>query len=482
MFLATIFFVSRIVYYLLRVRFDARGVNWFSQFLDADLLRHHLIQSLFYLHQQPPGYNLFLGIVIKLFPHTYAAVFHAIHLMFGTVITALLFHLMRSLGVGMRLALTATVLFVISPGVVLFENFILYEYQLLFLLTTSAVFLFHFFEHRRGACAVGFLVCQFWLVMVRNYFNLFYFAALFVLLLYCTKHNRRLVIGIGSLLVALVFGLYLKNLVVVGQFTSSTWLGMNMGFITYQLTPEERERLDSQNKLTKVSTVTIGASLSAYRPYITMPARTSIPALDREVKFSDTNSVNYNHPAFLKIGKFYMKDGLFIIRHYPKVYLRAVAVAWFAYFLPPGDFTFFDLNMPHIRGIERAFDVVFFGQCKDAWDRKALRRMKAHGGGVSLLLHTGIFLMIGLPALFIFGTFFLYRGIRRRTLNVPKAVLLGFMLFNVAYITAVSNFLSCFENNRYRFPVDGFYLVLAALALDQIMRRLVRRAYTTGNS
>ena len=54
-------------------------------------------------------------------------------------------------------------------------------------------------------------------------------------------------------------------------------------------------------------------------------------------------------------------------------------------------------------------------------------------------------------------------------------LLLGFMLFNIAYITMVVNFLSTFENNRYRFPVDGFFLVLAVLALDRIIRKFFRR-------
>jgi hypothetical protein len=472
--LLLIFIASRAAYYQLGVRFDARGVDWFSQFLDPELLRHHLLQSLFYLHQQPPGYNLFLGVVLKLFPTTYGAAFHAIHLVFGAVIACFLFHLMRCLGVGVRLAFTATVLFIVYPGFVLRENFILYEYQMLFLLMGSAVFLFHFFERRSAASAIGFLVCQFWLVMVRNYFHMVYFAAIFVLLLYFTRHNRRLVAGVGSILVAVILGIYLKNFVVFGQFTSSTWLGMNMGFITYQLNPQERQFFASQGKLSRISTeMNLGVPLSAYRPYITMPAKTSIPALDQETKPS--GSINYNHLGFLEVGKIYMKDGLFIIRHYPKVYVRSVVIAWFAYFLPTGDFSFFDLNLPRIRGIERFFDIVFFGQFKQA-SGKELRQLHAQGTGLLLVMYTGIFLLIGLPALVIFGTWFLYRGVRKRTLDTPQGVLLGFMLYNIAYITAVVNFLSTFENNRYRFPLDGYFVVIAALALDQIRRKFIRRA------
>jgi hypothetical protein len=42
------------------------------------------------------------------------------------------------------------------------------------------------------------------------------------------------------------------------------------------------------------------------------------------------------------------------------------------------------------------------------------------------------------------------------------------MLFNIAYLTLICNTLSSFENNRYRLPIDGFYLVLLGMALDRI--------------
>lgn len=468
--LLLIFFLSRVVYYLLGIRFDARGLNWFFQFLDPELLRHHLLQSLFYLHMQPPGYNLFLGIVLKLFPQGYITAFHAIHLVFGAAITCQLFYLMRCLGVGARLSFTVTALFMISPGVVLFENFLLYEYPLVFILMISAIFLFHFFKGRSAASAVGFLLCQFCLVMLRNHFHLVYFAVVFIFLLYFTKFNRRLVAGVGSVLSIAVLALYLKNLILFGHFVSSTWLGMNMATITtHHLTAQERQQFVSQGRISPIPDIDAIVPLSAYRPYITMPAKTSIPALDEELK--STGAINFNHLGFLEVQKLYMRDGKYILRHYPIAYLRSVAIAWFAYFLPTTDFAFFDLNEPRIRGIERFFDIVFFGQFKQITDRKELRKIKSP----AVVLYTGVFLLIGLPTLFIFGVVFVYRGVRRGTLDAPRAMVIGFMLFIIAYCSAVANFLSSVENNRYRFPMDGFFVILAALALTQLWQKIIRK-------
>jgi uncharacterized membrane protein len=121
--------------------------------------------------------------------------------------------------------------------------------------------------------------------------------------------------------------------------------------------------------------------------------------------------------------------------------------------------------------MERFFDIVFFGQFRQITDRKELR----HIHSPVIVLYTGVFLLLVLPALFIFGVVYLYRGVRRGTRDAAGAICIGFMLFNIAYCTMVANFLSSVENNRYRFPVDAFFVVLAALALSSAWQRIFRK-------
>ncbi len=247
-------------------------------------------------------------------------------------------------------------------------------------------------------------------------------------------------------------------------------MGMNMDTITaHQLTGREARDYVNRGVISPVSLLDLGSPIQLYRPYIRMPARTGIPVLDECV--TSNGATNFNCLAFLQVQRAYARDGVALLRNYPIVYLRSVQTAWFTYFLPTGDFPFFDLNRPRIRAIDRFWNVVFFGQFKDASDRKALRRLAERGARVSLVLHTGVFLMIGLPALFIWGITYLVRGLRRKTLDRRSAILIGFLLFNIAYLTAVANLLSSFENNRYRFPFDAFYVVLLGIALQQLIRR-----------
>jgi hypothetical protein len=121
--LLLVFAFSRIGYYLLGVRFDARPVFHFFQFIDPELLKHRLLESIYYAHAQPAGFNLYVGIILKLFPGSYSVAFHVVYLLLGAVICCLLYYLMRVCGVASSLAVILTSLFIVSPGVVLFENF-----------------------------------------------------------------------------------------------------------------------------------------------------------------------------------------------------------------------------------------------------------------------------------------------------------------------------------------------------------------------
>src|ERR1017187_1985332 len=88
--LALVFAVSRVIYFAAGVRPDTIPIGTYLQYIDPALLREHLWQSLFYLREQPPGFNLYLGLVLKTGAHP-EAVFFIIHLLMGL---ALAFSLM----------------------------------------------------------------------------------------------------------------------------------------------------------------------------------------------------------------------------------------------------------------------------------------------------------------------------------------------------------------------------------------------------
>ena len=63
--LAASFAAAHLIYYALGVRFDNTSLAWYWQYLDPELLKSRLLESVFYMHSQPPLFNLFLGAVLK---------------------------------------------------------------------------------------------------------------------------------------------------------------------------------------------------------------------------------------------------------------------------------------------------------------------------------------------------------------------------------------------------------------------------------
>ena len=190
-----VFAISRIAYYLLGVRFDARPIFHFFQFVDPELLKHRLFESLLYLHVQPPGFNLYVALILKLFPAQYAEAFHAVHLTLGAASCCLIYHLMRICGVRSSPAFLLTSIFVVSPGVVLFENFMLYEYVVMFLLLAVAVALYHLICRGSFVYMLMFFTGVLSLCLVRNFFHFLYLLGTFLFLFYTLKERRKKVIS-----------------------------------------------------------------------------------------------------------------------------------------------------------------------------------------------------------------------------------------------------------------------------------------------
>ena len=65
------FLASRIAAYAAGIRLAPDPLTWYWQYIEPALLKERLLESLFYLHSQPPLFNLFIGLALKAFPASY---------------------------------------------------------------------------------------------------------------------------------------------------------------------------------------------------------------------------------------------------------------------------------------------------------------------------------------------------------------------------------------------------------------------------
>jgi hypothetical protein len=463
------FLLSRLLYHLAGIRFDGSTLGGFYQFIDPELLRTDLLRSVFYLHGQPPLFNLLVGSILKLFPGSEAEAFALLWGMLGLIFALSIFRLMVRLGVSKNLGIILTLLFMIGPQCILYENWLFYTYPIAVLISLSALFLHRYLSGRNWWDASIFFLLLASIALTRSLFHILWFVVIAVALMLYRKEDRRVIARTALLPFLLILSLYIKNAVMVGSFSSSTWLGMNLARATTFLLPEEvRSREVEQGKLSPLAMVGPFSGLSAYRTFPHPIRKTGIAVLDQEMK--STGAINVNNLEYVDISRAYLADALYVMIHYPGTYLKGTAHAYYTYFLPASNYYYLDANRKHIRGFERIYNLIFCGQLMpyDAGTKDET----SEGYVGERMLTRGWLLVIGLPLLCIYG-FLLLRSLPAGwAISSPFALTLLFMLLNILYVTIIGNAVEIGENQRFRFTIESFLVVMVGLLVTFGWRNL----------
>jgi hypothetical protein len=471
--LLLVFAVSRVLLFALGMRFDATPLDWFWQFVDPELLRHQLLQSVYYLHSQPPLFNLFLGLILKLCPGEGCRVvaFSLIYQLFGLLAFLSMFLLMRRLNIPRNLSVLLSILFMVSPSSILYENWLFYTYPLMSLLCLSAFFLHRFISGSRLRDALLFFALLASICLTRSLFHILWFLSFGLVLIFGHRPAWKKGVVALSLPLLVMFLWYAKNAYYFGSFTSSSWSGMHLARVTTRWIPhEDRQALIQNRTLSEFAAIPPFRKYEDYEPYLPVAAQTNVPVLDLEWK--STGHKNLHHQAYVEISKRYMDDALVTLRLHPAVYLRNVMRAVVVYSRPGSDYIFFDSNGRRdlIGTYERFYSLVFFGQLSG----KSLIFVERFDAEWSAIIwSSGLFVLAGLPLLILSG---LRAGIREMRNEVPDrafAITVLFLVLNVLYVTALGTALELGENFRFRVLIEPFSWMLLGLLLarGQHLRR-----------
>ena len=433
------------------VRFDTSLMTWQWQFLDVDLLRNHLLQSLWYQHSQPPLFNLFLGLALKIAPHDYPLLLQAAFLLCGAALLLCLFRLMRRLGVSRLLSLLVCAFFAASPAFILYEHYLYYTFPLAAVMALAAVTLDAYRETRQTRLAIVFFALIFVQCALWSLFHILYFAAVAGIFIARGGKERKRLLAAAALPFLLLFGLYAKNYAVFGEFSVSSWLGMNLARTSVLwLPPETRGEMIADGRLSAASRTEPFMPPGDYFDNVPVPAKfANIPALARPVK--STGEINFNYYSYIAINKDYLHDDKVVIKADPKNYLfHGVLPAWGIYFTSASNYNALT-NRDKIRPMLALYDNLFSG----AFPYLDLPAYTPY-----------LFLLFGLPAIFLYGiTAALSPRARFPAISPAQKRLLLYLCLNILYVAVLGNTLERGENNRFRFVTDSFSLAILALAL-----------------
>src|SRR5207248_2947716 len=170
--IVVVFVASRAAAFVAGVRYDDGLLHNAYQLLDVRLLRDDPLVSIFYLHSQPPLFNLFTAAVVQLPGGLVQSTLAVTWAGAGLATALLVFATMARLGVRPWLGVLIVSLYLVAPETILSESWFFYT-ELQVLLTALALFaLTRFAVTRRTWDGVLFTSCLGALVLMRSSFHL----------------------------------------------------------------------------------------------------------------------------------------------------------------------------------------------------------------------------------------------------------------------------------------------------------------------
>ena len=445
-FVVVAFAVSRLAFAVAGARFDARPLVEFCQFLDADLLRHRLAESLAYLHAQPPLFNLYVGLVLKAAPGSGSALFGVLQLLLGLGLALLLFRSLRSLGASPAWGAFLATLFAAGPPALLYERWLFYELPVGVLLLLAAFCLGRALRDVSPGWGLLFFSVAAAVTWTRSLFHVAWLGLL-VLLLAAQSRRPRIILAAAAGPVVLTLALCAKNAVLFGFFGTSSWLGMSLARgTTFALPSAEREALISSGDLSPFARVPTRPAFPDVRelpPY--GPALpTGIPALDQLRRQGGAS--NHNNLLWVGVSASYQRDARAVLAARPAAWLLSVGEALTLYFRPScEDPLLLPANRRALGAWERFYDRVVLLDFGISW--------------TLLLVHA---------AALAWGAWFLLA--RKVPAAEAERGLVLFAFVTLLWVFAVGNVLEVGENNRFRWAVDPLALGLVVHAVSRLAR------------
>ncbi len=465
-----LFILSRVSYYFAGIRFQSGTLEYFDQFADPLLLRNDLLNTVLYMHGQPPLFNLFLGLVLKISPHGFSQVFNIIYLLFGLALSLLLFGLMVRLGVAQRLSFLLTGVFILTPACIVYENSLFYTCPVTLLLVAAAWFLHRFLKSQRVVDSLLFFTCLGTVVLVRSFFHPFWFMIVLAALLIKQPGFRRAVAAGAIIPLALILLLQCRNLYLFDSLSTSSWFGMSIAKITtFQLPVEKRVAMNQRGELSGLAMVFPFSRLQIYRDFqIDMPpsGSTGIRILDQETK--STGSPNLNNKIYIHLSRAYLTDAAYVVLRHPEAYLKGILSAVTLFFNPTAHQGFLYWNLNKIRLTDRLCNIVLYGHPSAVFHVASDSPWKRISGA-------GIFLFLIWAFSLVYGGQMLFRPAEKEKADPVARGVLIFLWFNIVYVSLVGNLFEYGENNRFRFMIDPFLLVFAGLMLERFKSRGKKR-------
>lgn len=442
------FIVSRMVVMQVGIdfKYDVLFTHW--QYLDVQSLQHHLLRSVWYMHGQPPVFNVFVGSILQAGGKYAQQLFQVVWLLITFCNTLLLLRIVKSLSPLSSLPLIIALWYLLSPATILCENELFYTSFVSMLLLFSVFFLQKYLRKKERLALLGFFLSLCLLCLSRPIFHLAWLICMCILLLvWFFKKPPFGQVLFGSILsLAAVGCFYAKNYFLFGIFSLSSWMGLNLSRTVFLGIPSR----DS----TSISSVHPFMPVSHYKRFIPAGygqryAGISDRILLREMK-SDT-VINMNHVEYIPISKEYLRVSLDFIKTHPVAYVKNVFGAAIIFFNPATRYYNKIKNYHKLYVYDMVYSCNLSPLMPEKTGKKYLQAIS------------------GFPKFVMYFLVFFY-SIRQWVKYRDISLVNFYIIFSIVFIFITSSLLEYGENMRFRYELEPLFLILAAWVGNSVQK------------
>lgn len=451
--------------------FDTSYLNFGWQLVPWDVLSSDPLRSVWYLHVQPPGWNLFLGVPAWLSPLSDRVTVQLLMLGLGLVVVALAATLARDLGLGRRASVAVALVATLHPEVLkgVFEPN--YELGVAALLLAVAVAVSRLESTSNfGRRFVSLSAVLTVLVMTRSlYHPILLMVILAVLGVWGRRRlDRRSLIVAVLVPLVLVGGWMVKNQVLFGQANLSSWFGMNLQrAVIPVLDRDDLEQMYANGEVSDIAMVGPFGDYGLYEPFVEpcTPSH-SHRSLTEPRRTTDEVSPNFNFECFLPVFEQAGDDAWAVIRAHPEAWVEGRLWSLrttFAVATSPGD-------SPSI--VMRVLDDVY---SVTRIDYRGVLTTEGWGtpiyGRLVAPTDFGLLLVGVYGVLIVAGVVVVVRGSLRKRMDVGDWTIAVAAVL-AAFTVVVGAVAELGEQSRFRTAVDPLATVVVSVLLARFVSRM----------
>jgi hypothetical protein len=441
----------------LGIRFADGTLATLYQYLDERILREDLLSGLYYLHAQPPLFNLFLGCVLKLFPESASAA-AAFSILFGVLALLVLLGTawtMRRLRVSDPIAAVVTLGLGISPGFLVYRHWLFYTLPVAALLVAGAVSFGSYLESRSRSTLIMASVFTAAVMLTRSVFHPLWLVGLVAIVAWYVGRDKWRDVMLFASIPALSVGLWLgKNYIEFRSPSTSSWLGMSLAK-RWPLSQGEIASLKSEGVIPPFwhrRAFQEPEELLGYGFFSAEAERDTHPAVDDP--YRSNGEPNFNHRDYIQVSKAMLDGDLRLIQRYPGRYLQRVATAVLLFAQPGPNSVHFlvDYDFERVHRYRDALTTyVFLG-------RGSIERP------IRMFAPAPNLLLVVIPLLLVVA----FHGARRE--DSSRSGLLVYMLYSFLWVAVVANMVEIGENDRMRGEVEPFLAAFLGYGTTRVLR------------